>query len=75
LSVYLMKEHARQRIALIKYLMTGECFEYSGMQSEMYEYCCLVAKSCLTILQPHGLQHAGFPVLHYAPESAQTHVY
>ena len=25
-------------------------------------------------LQPHGLQHASFPVLHHLPEPAQTHV-
>ena len=26
-------------------------------------------------LQPHGLQHASFPVLHYFLEFAQTHVH
>ena len=26
-------------------------------------------------LQPHGLQHAGFPVDHQLPELAQTHVH
>ena len=26
-------------------------------------------------LQPHGPQHAGFPVLHHPPEPAQTHVH
>ena len=26
-------------------------------------------------LWPHGLQHARFPVLHYLPEFAQTHVH
>ena len=26
-------------------------------------------------LQPHGLQHAGFPVLHYLAEFVQTHVH
>ena len=25
-------------------------------------------------LWPHGLQHTGFPILHYLPEFAQTHV-
>ena len=25
-------------------------------------------------LRPHGLQHAGFPVLHHLLELAQTHV-
>ena len=35
-----------------------------------YWRCCLVTK-----LWPHELQHADFPVLHYLPEFAQTHVY
>ena len=35
-------------------------------------YCCSVAKSCPT-LQPNGLKHAGFPVLHYLLRFAQTH--
>jgi len=26
-------------------------------------------------LQSHGLQHSGFPALHYLPEFAQTHVH
>ena len=34
----------------------------------------LVAQLCLT-LQPHGLQHTGFPVHHQLPELTQTHVY
>ena len=51
MSVYLMKEYARQRIALIKDPMTEECLEYSRAQSEMYEYFCLVTKLCPTILQ------------------------
>ena len=29
--------------------------------------------SCVWLLQSHGLQHPGFPVLHYLPEFAQTH--
>ena len=34
--------------------------------------------SCLLVsysLQPHGLQHASFPVLHHLPELSQTHVH
>ena len=36
--------------------------------------CCSVTKSCLT-LQLHGLQHPGFPVFHYLPKFAQTHIH
>ena len=37
--------------------------------------CCLIAKSCPTLRNPQGLPHTGFPVLHYVPEFAQTHVH
>ena len=30
-------------------------------------YCCLVAQSCLTVCDPHGLQHIRLPVLHHLP--------
>ena len=36
---------------------------------------CLIAKSCPTLHNPQGLPHTGFPVLHYVPEFAQTHVH
>ena len=36
--------------------------------------CCSVAKSCSTLCYPMDCSMPGFPVLHYLPESAQTHV-
>ena len=38
-------------------------------------YCCSVAKSCLTLCDPMDCSMPGFPVLHYLPEYAQTHVH
>ena len=39
-------------------------------------YChCSVAKSCLTLGNPMDCSTPGFPVLHYLPEFAQTHVH
>ena len=38
-------------------------------------YCCLVAKLCLTLCNPMDYSTPGFPVLHYLPEFAQTHVH
>ena len=39
-------------------------------------YCfCSVTKSCLTLWDPLDCSTPGFPVLHYLPESAQTHVH
>jgi len=40
----------------------------------MSSCCCLVAKSCLTLCDPMDCSMPGFPVLHYLPELAQTHV-
>ena len=37
--------------------------------------CCLVAKSCPTLWDPMDCSTPGFPVLHYLPEFAQTHVH
>ena len=34
----------------------------------------LVTKSCLTLCDPMDCSTPGFPVLHYPPEFAQTHV-
>ena len=40
-------------------------------------WCCYfsVAKSCLTLSDPINSSMPGFPVLHYLPEFAQTHVH
>ena len=37
--------------------------------------CCLVAKLCLTLCDPMNCSMPSFPVLHYLPEFAQTHVH
>ena len=37
--------------------------------------CCSVTQSCLTLCDPHGLQHARVFVFHHLPELAQTHVH
>ena len=36
--------------------------------------CCSVAQSCLTLCNPIDWSTPGFPVLHYLPGFAQTHV-
>ena len=36
---------------------------------------CLLAKLCLTFSNPLNCTMPGFPVLHYVPEFAQTHVH
>ena len=42
--------------------------------SRIYCYCS-VTKSCLTLCNPMDCSTPGFPVLHYLPEFAQTHVH
>ena len=37
--------------------------------------CCSVAQLCLAICDPMDCSTPGFPVLHYLPEFAQTHVH
>ena len=36
--------------------------------------CCSVTQSCPTLCDPRDFSTPGFPVLHYFPEFAQTHV-
>ena len=36
--------------------------------------CCSVAQSCPTVCNPMDCSMPGFPVLHYLPEFAQTHI-
>ena len=37
--------------------------------------CCSVAKSCPTLCDPMDCSTPGFPIFHYLPEFAQTHVH
>ena len=37
--------------------------------------CCSVAQLCLTLFDPMDCSTPGFPVLHFLPEFAQTHVH
>ena len=38
-------------------------------------FCCLVPQLCLALCDPMDCSTPGFPVLHYLPEFAQTHVH
>ena len=47
-----------------------------SQDGEALDYCCCsVVKSCLTLCDPMDSNVPGFPVLHYLPEFAQTHVH
>ena len=42
---------------------------------EMYQCCCSVTKTFLTLCDPVDCSTPGFPVLHYLQDFAQTHVH
>ena len=50
---------------------------YTEIHNTEYKICCCcsVAKSCQTLCNPMDCSTPGFPVLHYFPEFAQTHVH
>ena len=45
------------------------------MLSSMTFSCCPVTRSCTSLCDPVDCSTPGFPVLHYLPEFAQTHVH
>ena len=47
----------------------------SELESVNTSYSCSVAKSCLILSNSMDCSTVGFPVLHYLPEIAQTHVH
>ena len=51
-------------------------FEVSLVRLELIMFCCCsVAQSCPTLCDPMDCSMPGFPVVHYLPEFAQTHVH
>ena len=50
-------------------------FLFSSTLLNIYCCCCSVAKSCPVLCDPMDCSTPGFPVLHYLPELAQTHVH
>ena len=64
--------------------ITGSCritylpsnyHNYNGLCDYVTVCCCSTAKSCPTLCNPIDCSMPGFPVLHYPPEFAQTHVH
>ena len=54
------------------------CFanrKYNKISIYMANHCCSVTKLCPILCDPTDYRTPGFPVLHYLPEIAQTHVY
>ena len=54
------------------------CYTFFLIQLNHFDpwtHCCSVTKSCPTLCEPMDCSTPGFPVLHYLPELAQTHVH
>ena len=51
------------------------CFYFFFPVSFVYHLLCSVAQSCLTLCIPVDCSTPDFPLLHYLPEFAQTHVH
>ena len=52
------------------------CIFFDGTSPLMYMFMLLLfSRSVVSDSAPHGLQHPGFPVLHYLLEFAQIHVH
>ena len=50
-------------------------FFYILYKFRMYIFCCSVAQACPALWDPMDCSTPGFPVLHYLPEFAHTHVH
>ena len=50
------------------------CCACETITTLLFGCCCLVTKSCPALCDPMDCSTPGFPVLHYLPEFAQTHV-
>ena len=44
-------------------------------ETQVWDFCCSVAKSCLILCNPWTAGTLGFPVLHYFPEFSQTYLH
>ena len=62
--------HPSIRCSAIVWAMLGG----QGRQGTTF-LCCSVTQSCPTLYDPMNCSTPGFPVLHYVPDSAQTHVH
>ena len=52
-----------------------DCYNSFEVSPQSLDCCWSVVKSCLTLYDPMNCSTPGFPVLHYLPEFAQTHVH
>ena len=56
------------------FIVSGLILKYLIHLEFIFVLCCSVAKPCLTVCDPMDCSTPSFPVLHYLPEFAQTHV-
>ena len=61
--------------SLCKELDMTERLNWTESIFGLWKFNCSVAKSCPTLWDPMDYSPPGFPVLHYLPEFAQTHIH
>ena len=59
---------------MLEVLLENSTFPTNLFMAVEVSCCCLVTKSCSTLCDIVDCSIPGFPVLHYLPEFAQTHV-
>ena len=78
---YLTHMHAQLlsfiQLFLIPWTVAHQAPLSMGFPRQEYWSCCCgsVAHSCPTLCNPTDCSAPGFPVLHYLPEPAQTHIH
>ena len=69
---------AQKPFCVRHFFITGNRLCSASMTFPEFQWASSVQFSCSVVsdsLQPHGLQHPGFPVHHQLPELTQTHVH
>ena len=57
-----MRQHLiYARMVIIKKTTNSKCYQGYGEEGTLVQCYCSVSKSCPTLCDPHGLQHASFP--------------
>ena len=74
----LRKKNFHRMIKIVhsrEFLITFYGCIHDGIHEGNFDFCCSVAKTCLTLCDPMDCSTPGPPVLHYLPGFVQIHVH
>ena len=74
----LRKKNFHRMIKIVhsrEFLITFYGCIHDGIHEGNFDFCCSVAKTCLTLCDPMNCSTPGPPVLHYLPGFVQIHVH